>query len=206
MRVFVALPLPEHLTERLDEFVESRRDGDRHPLNRSERSAEWSWTLPDQWHLTLAFAGEVSQRQLEGWEDNLTELAARSAPLDLRVRGAGTFPHPDAAKVLWLGVEDQSRSDAGSSLAGVAAGVRTAASRAGVRVDGQRFIAHLTMARSAVAVSALRWLQVFDTVDLGPWSADRIDLVESQWAGPHHRAVHHVVSSHPLRETQQGPD
>lgn len=191
MRVFVALGLPGHLRDQLEEFVESRRDSDRHPLHRTERSAEWSWTIPEQWHLTLAFAGEVSQHQLERWEDHLADLAERTDPLELRIRGAGAFPHPDAAKVLWAGVE-------GPLLDELAARVRTAASRAGVRIDGQRFVPHLTMARSRRGVSALRWVRVFDTVELGPWPVEQIDLVESQWAGPRHRAVHHVVSRHRL--------
>lgn len=196
----MAIPLPEALREVLEEYVEARRDADRIAARRPGGGADWSWTMPQQWHLTLAFAGQVSPDRLEKWDEVLAEVAARTEPFTLRVSGAGTFPHPDAAKVLHLRVQDTATTtasgSAGEGVHALARAVRTSAARVGVDVDGKRFVPHLTLARSRRGVSATRWLRAFEAVTLPDWPVTGMQLVESYWSGPGRRAVHRVEADH----------
>src|SRR6185503_7400304 len=94
MRMFVALPLPEVVRNNLAEFLEPRQEAGRAELG-------LRWTVPDQWHVTLAFLPEVADRHTDELLERLERAAARRNPLVLRVAGAGAFPHAGRAKVLW---------------------------------------------------------------------------------------------------------
>ncbi|MFW6597456.1 RNA 2',3'-cyclic phosphodiesterase [Propionibacteriaceae bacterium Y2011] len=174
----MSLPLPDRLRDPLQAFVEPRW----------EAGPEWSWTLPDQWHVTLAFLADVDPGTEEPLLEALAEVAARRDAFTFTLARAGTFPHPDAAKVLHLGpVEPVAELDR------LAKAVRTACQSVGARHDGRPFTAHLTLARARRPVSATRWLRVFDAWRSEPWQVTGFDLVSSQWAGPGSRSVHRVV-------------
>ena len=116
MRLFVAVVPPEEVVAHLEEFTAPRR----------EAGPGIRWTDPHQWHVTLAFLAAVPERRLDDLVEVLSASAARRDPLLLRLSGAGTFPDPDTARVLWAGVE-QPRGD----LAEVASGIRAASNSAG---------------------------------------------------------------------------
>lgn len=166
-RLFTALVPPTAVVEALDEFLAPRREAD--PRLR--------WTKPEGWHLTTSFMGSVADSDLEGLLDSLRDVAVRTAPFHVRLAGAGAFPNPYAAKALWLGVP------VGREALGVLARrARTAAERAGVRVDGTRFTPHLTLARSNRPLEATRWLRVLDAFGGAGWRATSFRLIESHLA------------------------
>lgn len=201
MRVFVALPLPETLRDSLDAHAEIRRDADRLGSRGPAGRSDWSWTLPEQWHVTLAFAGEIGPDHLDRWDELLSEVTERTSPYRVRLSGAGAFPDPDRAKVLHLGVREVDGPDqyaVSGATVRLARAVRTAAARCGVEVDQKRFVPHLTLARSRRGVSATRWMRAFDALSLPEWHVDRMQLVESQWSGPGQRAVHRVEAEYRL--------
>jgi 2'-5' RNA ligase len=65
MRMFVAAIPPEEVVEDLEEFLSVRRE-----------AAPLRWTLPEQWHLTLAFLAEVPDRR---YDDLLARLERAAA-------------------------------------------------------------------------------------------------------------------------------
>ncbi len=177
MRMFVAALPPEEVLADLDEFLDVRRE-----------AAEFRWSSSEQWHLTLAFLAEVSDRQLDGLVERLTAAAGRRAPLTLRLAGGGAFPDPSRARVLYAGV--------GADLAELdrlAAAARAAAVGAGVRVDGTRFRPHVTLARLSRAQEVTRWLRILDTYRGPSWPLTELALVESRLGeGPRRRPRHEV--------------
>ena len=109
-RMFVAVVPPEAAVEDLDEFLSVRRDAAPRPGER------WRWAPPEQWHLTLAFMEDVPDRAIDDLVDRLAATAGRQQAFPTRVAGGGAFPHPDAARVLWAGLEGD--FDAQRALAG----------------------------------------------------------------------------------------
>lgn len=99
MRLFVAVVPPDDVLDDLEEHVEPRRDA----------GPEIRWTDRHQWHVTLAFLGAVPEARLDDLTDALARSAARRDPLVLRLAGAGAFPNPYAARVLWAGVDEPAR-------------------------------------------------------------------------------------------------
>ena len=162
-RLFTAVLPPEAVVAALEDFLEPRRDAE-----------ALRWTHAESWHLTTSFMADVAPHSEDALLENLAAVAARTPAFGVRLAGGGAFPHPDAAKHLWLGV-----AEGGDHLATLARRVRTAGERAGIATDGARFVPHLTLARANRRFSATRWLRVVDAAVLPGWVADELVLIES---------------------------
>ena len=182
--MFVAVRPPVEAVEGLEAFLEPRRE-----------AAGFRWTQPDQWHLTLAFAEEVPERKLDDLVERLGRAAAKRQPMTARFAGGGAFPNVGRARVLWLGVQ---ASDA-VELDRLATGAKAAVSKAGAPVDGQRFRAHLTLARLGRPEEVSSWVRLLDAYEGPHWPVEEIELVASYLGeGPRKRPRHEVVESFPL--------
>lgn len=185
-RMFVAAVPPEDAVAHLDEFLAVRRD-----------AAAYRWTVPEQWHLTLAFAEDVPDRSLDDLADRLERAARKRRPVRLRLAGGGAFPHPDRARVLFarLDADDADRTE----LDRLATGCRAALSKAGARTDGQRFRAHLTLARLGTPDNVTSWVRLLDGYEGPEWELDEVALVASHLGeGPRRRPRHEVVETYAL--------
>jgi len=63
------------------------------------------WVAPEQLHCTLKFLGEVHAELLPPLTEALTPWLGDVA-CPIRLTGLGTFPSPQAPRVLYIGVED----------------------------------------------------------------------------------------------------
>jgi RNA 2',3'-cyclic 3'-phosphodiesterase len=164
MRLFVAVtPPPEALDELRSATAEMRSA---HP--------ELRWSLPAQWHLTLAFLGEVGDEARADLSARLGRTAARHPPMRLVLQGAGRF----GDRVLWTRVA----GDVGA-LRGLAASVRAAARRAGVDVEDRPYRPHLTLARGRNGVDLRPVVAVLAGFAGHPWTAAELHLVRSHLGG-----------------------
>lgn len=181
MRMFVALMPPEPALEDLAAFVEPRRDAE----------PGFRWTVPEQWHVTLAFLADVEDRHLDDLLARLERAVARRTPFPVTLAGGGAFPHPAGAKVLFTRVETE-----GVELGRLATGTRAAAARSGTEVEGGRFHPHITLARTRRPVEATRWLRVLDAYRGPTWRAERVALIASHLGeGPRRRPRYEVVET-----------
>ncbi|MEA4945638.1 MAG: RNA 2',3'-cyclic phosphodiesterase [Propionicimonas sp.] len=175
-RLFLAVRPPASVTDDLEARIGPRRDTE--PALR--------WAQPEHWHVTLAFLGDVAADHEDRLVENLGPVAESTTAFDLTLGGAGCFPQPGAAKVLWLGARDGA-----AELEALARRCRTAASRAGIHVDGGRFQPHLTLARSNRGIVARRWLALLDTFGTFGWQVADFLLIDSELTrgGPRHRVI-----------------
>lgn len=172
MRAFVAVDLPEEVVTDLDTFLGPRREA-------LAPRQEWRWTRAEHLHLTLAFLPDLEEWREEELLAQGEAFLARRSPLDLRLSGAGSFPDPGAARVLWAGVEEGEPG----TLADWARGLRAVANHVGARVAGTRFSPHVTLARAVGRPHpAGHLLQALDTLRTPVWRADQVLLVAS-WLG-----------------------
>lgn len=163
-RLFTAVLPPSNVIEDLERFCEPRRDAD----------DRLHWTRPQSWHLTMSFMASVRESSVEPLMENLGEVGARTHPFSVRLGGAGAFGRPESARVLWVGV------DVGAAnLQILSDRSRTAGERAGIRVDGGRFVPHLTLARMRRPIEATRWLRVLDAFQSEPWVSHELVLMQS---------------------------
>ena len=184
MRMFVAVVPPADVVEHLDEFLSVRRE-----------AAPFRWSAAEQWHVTLAFAESVPERSIDVLDDLLADVGARLPSFGMRVTGGGAFPHPDGARVLVAGLQP----DDDTALDQLATACRAAVSRAGARVDGQRFRPHLTLARLGRPANVTSWVRLLDAYDGPAWRVGELTLVASHLGeGPRRRPRHEVLGTYAL--------
>jgi RNA 2',3'-cyclic 3'-phosphodiesterase len=99
-------------------------------------------TASGGWHLTLAFLGQVRAELADAVVRVGEASAAAAAPARLRLEGAGAFPSPRRARVLWAGVGGEVEA-----LVRLAATLATACRQAGLRFEERALVPHLTLAR-----------------------------------------------------------
>ena len=180
MRLFVAVVPPAEVVEHLAAFVEPRREYPDDDLR---------WAAEENWHLTLAFLGEVPERKTEDLEERLERAAHKRAPMTLRLGGSGAFPNAAEARVLYTGVHGGQ-----PELARLATGARAAANRAGIEVAGRKFTPHITLARLRRPLDVTKWVRIFDEYAGPEWTADRIELISSRLGeGPDRGSAYDTV-------------
>jgi RNA 2',3'-cyclic 3'-phosphodiesterase len=183
MRMFVAAVPPPEVLEDLEEFLSVRRD-----------AAAFRWTVPDQWHVTLAFLADVPDRAYDDLVERLSRAAHKRQPMRATIAGGGAFPNVGRAKVLWAGVDlDATDLDGGEELRRLATGCRAAASKAGIGVAGERFKPHITIARTRNPVEATPWVRLLDGYRGPAYVIDEISLIASHLGeGPRKRPRYEV--------------
>jgi 2'-5' RNA ligase len=165
MRLFVAIVPPPAVLEELAGAVD--------PLRAAR--PELRWTTAADWHLTLAFLGEVSGEVLPELGRRLERAATRHPAQQLALTGGGAFPGRTRARVLWAGIQ------AGPGLAALAASVAAGARRAGAPPpdEGRRYRAHLTLARCREPASLTAETAALTALAGTPWTATGIQLIRS---------------------------
>lgn len=176
MRLFVALTPPDEVIDALRTTTAGLR----------ELAPSLRWTRPQQWHLTLAFLGEVGDEVVDELTRRLNRAAARCPPLSLSLGGGGRFGN----RVLWTGVQgdrDRLRRLAGSAAA--------AARRCRLRVEDRPYRPHLTLARAAGEADLRPLAQRLAAWQGPPWVATELNLVCSRLgAGPDGSALHEPIA------------
>lgn len=132
MRLFAAIELAPDVRRELARRVAEAR----------ESFPPASWVREENFHLTLAFFGEVDGPSSTTLADALAEAASGGPALELRTAGAGAFPPSGPVRVVWVALEPA------AELAGLAARLREAAAGVGVDSDRKPFTSHVTLARA----------------------------------------------------------
>jgi 2'-5' RNA ligase len=170
MRLFVAIEPPASVLTDLAAAIE--------PLQAA--APELRWTSRTAWHLTLAFLGDVDEGVLPELTARLERAARRHPPQLLAIEGAGAFPSPVRARVLWAGIRADNRA-----LASLAASVAAGARRAGAPPadEGRKYRAHLTLARCREPANVAGLTAALAGFSTTGWTARSVHLVRSQLGG-----------------------
>ncbi|MFE6664569.1 RNA 2',3'-cyclic phosphodiesterase [Streptomyces sp. NPDC057697] len=182
VRVFIALAPPDPAKEELAGELEPALGT--YPRMR--------WNRIEDWHITLAFLGELPVGTVPLLRPVLAGLAAdHPRPLRLALRGSGTFDD----RVLWSGIDGDL-----DELHMLAADVRTAVKGCGIAFEDRPLRPHLTLARArrGDGSSAGEIAEGFAGFTGRRWTAERLHLVGSN-AGRSSGPIHYRdIESWPL--------
>ena len=93
-RIFLAAVPPQSAIQRLHAtFAPHQR-----------RLGPFRWTEPAQYHLTLAFLGDVSDERVADVVEGVALVAGQHRPFEVSIKGIGAFPNLLKPNVLWAGV------------------------------------------------------------------------------------------------------
>lgn len=184
MRVFAAIRPPEHVLAHLECALAPMRTGPAQPLR---------WIPPEQWHITVAFHGELPGGAVPDAAEALQRNVAVQRAPELVLRGAGSF----TARTLWIGVAGTATGDERDLR-----DLMARCSADGFAEPRTRQRAHLSVARSSrrsadVDLGSLaRALSVYR----GPsWRAAQVQLLASELGtGPGGRPRYTTITEVPF--------
>ncbi|MFE5769649.1 RNA 2',3'-cyclic phosphodiesterase [Streptomyces sp. NPDC056485] len=161
-RVFIALAPPDDAKEELAR--ELRPSYRTHP--------DLRWNRIEDWHITLAFLGELPVSAVPLLRPQLAALAAAHRPLELALRGSGHFDQ----RVLWSGVDGEIEG-----LHLLTSRVRAVVRECGIAFEERPLRPHLTLARSRRSdpSSTLEVAATLAEFAGHTWRAERLHLVGS---------------------------
>lgn len=132
-RTFIALPIPETQRTRLgrlQSLLAPDLPGAR-------------WVTPDQFHLTLAFLGDVPDLDLAPVCRAVKEAASAFPRLTLNLQSLGAFPAPERPRTVWVGLGGPDFE----ALLALQGAIAEAVAEVGYPTDEDRFTPHITLGR-----------------------------------------------------------
>jgi len=170
-RLFLAIDPPEEsnreiarIQERLQKLV----------------SGDVRWVKPGGFHLTLKFFGNVPATEIEQISAASRKAAATAAPFTLSLRGLGTFPSARHPRIIYLGMEGDTKR-----LAAFQAELEQELATRGFPMEERPFLPHLTLARikSLPESDGLhRELSAGGAYEAEPFTASELCLFKSELA------------------------
>ena len=151
MRVFVAVPMPEEIREKLGALgKEIDQDG----IN---------LVMPQNMHLTLKFIGEVSDTM--DIEEKLK--AVKFQKFECNVKKIGVFPNEKYIRVVWGGVEgvDNLAKQVIETLQGYG--------------KQEQFSGHATIARVKIKIDIKEFLEKHKDEDIGNFTVSKFEQIQS---------------------------
>jgi 2'-5' RNA ligase len=146
------------------------------------------WVREQHMHVTLAFLGDIDDRQLRPIIDAVRPIAADTTGFRLTISGGGVFPGWSRPRIVWLAFDEA------EVLASMGASVRRACEGTGWVAD-KEFTPHLTVGRTVRPLTATergRLREGLASVRVShPFEVSRVEVLHSALkpGGPHHTVV-----------------
>ena len=176
MRVFIAVMLPDAVRHALEPQIEQLR-----PL-----APDIAWEVPERWHVTLSFLGNVEPSVLRDLEPRLERAASRTDPFRLQLSGVGRFGN----RVLHVKIDGQR-----AALRRLAERTSASARRAGVAMREERYRPHVTVARARRRVELRPLVEAGRGVASAEWLVTEFVVVNSVLGSEQH---YEIVDRHTL--------
>jgi 2'-5' RNA ligase len=155
MRLFAAIPVPPELHASISKAAEPLRD-----------CLGVKLLPPDNWHLTLRFIGDASEKEANDFAQALSSV--KFSPFLVRLAGAGAYPNIHFPRAVYIGGESAGAENLASEI-------EKALQPFGLRND--KFSVHVTVARSKGAGDIHDFLQ--KTREVGQFEARSFVLMKS---------------------------
>ncbi|MBM3646868.1 MAG: RNA 2',3'-cyclic phosphodiesterase [Alphaproteobacteria bacterium] len=161
-RLFVALPVPDEIADSLMALQSGVPDA--------------RWQPPENFHVTLCFAGEVQGGAMRDFEEELSDIAGPRFALTLA--GVEQFSSGRQPRALVATVEKSERLD------WLQQKVTTVARNCGIEIERRKYRPHVTLARFANGAETghhlAQFMASYATFKAGPWIADHFALYSSR--------------------------
>lgn len=161
-RLFVALPVPEEIADALIVLQSGVPDA--------------RWVPPENFHVTLCFAGEVQGGTMRDLEDELGDIAG--PPFAVAIAGVEQFSSSKQPRALVARVEKSDRLD------WLQQKVSTVARNCGIELERRKFRPHVTLGRfpnnTETGHHLAQFMASHSTFKVGPWIAEHFALYSSR--------------------------
>lgn len=164
IRAFVAVKMPEEISEELENFLAEVR-----PL------ANIKWVKYGQFHITLKFLGELEPHVISSVKKSLTPLKYFE-PFNINLSYIGAFPNLHSPRVIWL-----SGNEGAQELTKLSRKVNEILyNDEEIPKDEKKFKAHLTLARLKNGFLSEELVRKLGTVQNFSWRCSELFLMRSE--------------------------
>ena len=132
LRLFIALPLPSEVEQKLGQIVEELRP----------HGGNVKWAKPGNIHLTVKFLGDTDENLVSKISQAIDGVATRSSAASAVIDTLGGFPNLKRPRVIWAGA-----SEGIESAGKIAREVDLAMRQLRFEKEKRPFKAHLTLGR-----------------------------------------------------------
>ena len=164
-RLFIALPVPEDISDALTRLQSGVPDA--------------RWVPLENLHVTLCFAGDVQGGTMRDLEEELSDIAGPRFPVS--IAGVEQFSTGKQPRALVALVERNDRLD------WLQQKVSTVARNCGIEIERRKFRPHVTLARfpngAETGHHIAQFMASFSTFRAGPWIVDHFALYSSRQGG-----------------------
>lgn len=171
IRLFSAIPVPPDLRSRIA-LLQGGIPGAK-------------WHVPEDFHITLAFIGDVGDETAERAHEALA--AVRSAAFSLSLQGAGLFSQGDDPNVLFLDVAQE------NALFSLKESVDSALTMANVPFHRRKYKPHMTLAylKNPDRLKLAEFISAHALFRSGPFPVEEFILYQSRQSqqGAHYEAL-----------------
>jgi 2'-5' RNA ligase len=174
MRLFVAVPVPEKIKERIAELGKEIIGDSANGIVPVK---------PQNMHLTLKFIGETDESNVKELEQKLSNVQAPK--FNCKLRGVGVFPNESYVRVVWVGVESN------NALECLAKKIMDALKGCEGHGQDEEFSAHLTIARVKKKLDVRAFLQKHKNEEFGSFEVSEFYLMQSvlKPSGPEYKVI-----------------
>jgi len=169
LRLFLAIPLPEHVRGELLRL--------QHQLQPLLPSRAVRWTKPEQFHLTLIFLGNVPDADTAALSRAVHSVCDTAPPMRLRAEGVGFFPDIRSPRVFWVDIKSVD-----GHLADFQRQLGLSVQPFAEKEEAKKFTAHVTLARFEKLLhhdtDKLKAASAIDKT-FGEWTAEEVQLIKS---------------------------
>ncbi len=175
-RLFVAVPVSEEIKNKIRPIAEEL----------SKIGADLKLVSISNLHFTLKFLGEVDEKKIPEIDNKLADIAEKTKPFEISIKGVGVFPSLDQISVVWIGVEDSLLASLMKTVGKELDFVR--------KNDYAEEVAHLTIARVKTGKNKKElqeFMKKYEQKEFGTMKVDKMILFESELTGEgaKHKAV-----------------
>jgi len=177
MRLFAAIELPESVIDEIAAWWQG--------ACLQLPATEWRDIPKQNWHLTMAFFGDLPGLDANVLAEALAACAHEAPPVRLKLGDSGVFPGENRARVFWLGVEDAIEDATGAGKLKALARCCRRAGRATLRkrtAKEEPFRGHVTLARRRGFPAPLT-AEILAGIPQPPeaeWTVNRLALFQSE--------------------------
>ena len=163
VRVFIAVNFPGSVKKQISDISSKIR----------AEIVKGNLTKSENFHLTLAFIGEIPESRLKAVEKAMDKISFR--PFELTMKGIGRFKR-NGGDIIWIGIEP---SEGLKTLEGIQQDLVRELKDAGFVIDDRGFRPHMTLGREVVTES---WDKVKNAAgDVGiSVRSEKISLMRSE--------------------------
>ena len=133
-RIFTAIDISDQARGKVSAYIET--------LRREFSQIRVGWEKPEKLHLTLKFLGDINNEQLRNLAQAVEKTARQISDFKLRISDTGVFPSLRNARILWLGLKDET-----GNLQRLNEILESECEAFGFTREKRNFKAHLTIAR-----------------------------------------------------------